>query len=111
MPYKTINMTSLNFSGENISLESVFSQHKKLIYDRVVEEISKNYKDETVESIHIIKITINNSENSVNLPREKFISGLENAIEYFVELEEYEKCQDCLNIINEIKSKKQEAIY
>lgn len=104
-------MTSLNFSGENISLESVFSQHKRLIYDRVVEEISNNYKDESVDSIHIIKITINNTDNSVNLPRDKFISGLENAIEYFVELEEYEKCQHCLNIINEIKAKKQEALY
>lgn len=104
-------MTSLNVSGENISLESVFSQHKRLIYDRVVEEISNNYKDESVDSIHIIKITINNTDNSVNLPRDKFISGLENAIEYFAELEEYEKCQQCLNIITEINEKKQDALY
>lgn len=103
-------MTSLQFSGD-VSLESVFKEHKRLIYDRVVEEIAKNYKDESISSIHVIKITINNTENSVNLPREKFISGLQNAIEYYVEFEEYEKCQYCLNIINEIKEKKQKELY
>jgi len=101
-------MTSLKFNGE-ISLESVFSQHKHLIYDRVVDEILNNYKDPAVSEIHVIKIVINNVENSINLSREKFVSGLESAIEYYLELEEYEKCQICANIIKELQLKKEES--
>lgn len=103
-------MPSLTFSGE-VSLESVFSQHKKLIYDSVVEAIQKNYSDPTIESINVVNITINNVKNSVNLTRNNFVQGLERAIQYYVELEEYERCQMCLDIITEIKSKKQEAEY
>lgn len=103
-------MASLKFDGD-ITLDQVFNSHKGIIYDHVLEKIKECYLDSTVNQVPIISIQINDVTNSINLSRDKFISGLENAIEYYVELEEYEKCQVCLNIINDIKGKKLESAH
>jgi len=95
-------MTSLKFNGE-ITLDEVFDRHRITIYDKVVDSIEKSYKDTSVFEVKIINIEINNMEYSINLGRDKFISGLENAITAYERVEEYEKCQRCLNIITEIK--------
>jgi hypothetical protein len=51
----------------------------------------------------VIKISINESEYTINLSRDKFISGLEGAISFYEACEEYEKCAECLKIINALK--------
>jgi hypothetical protein len=51
----------------------------------------------------VIKISINESEYTINLSRDKFISGLEGAISFYEACEEYEKCAECLKIINTLK--------
>jgi hypothetical protein len=103
-------MASLKFDGE-ITLDQVFNSHRGMIYDQVLAKIKESYQDLTIYQVKIISIQINEVTNSINLPRNKFVSGLENAIEYYVEHEEYEKCQICLNIINDIKEKNLEEVY
>jgi hypothetical protein len=51
----------------------------------------------------VIKISINESEYTINLSRDKFVSGLEGAISFYESCEEYEKCADCLKIITALK--------
>jgi len=96
-------MTSLKFNGD-ITLEEVFNLHRITIYDKVVESICANYRDPAIHEITVINITINAVDYTVNLSRDKFISGLENAISFYEKSEAYEKCQLCLNVINELKN-------
>jgi hypothetical protein len=53
--------------------------------------------------VTVIKISINESEYTINLSRDKFVSGLEGAISFYESCEEYEKCADCLKIITALK--------
>jgi hypothetical protein len=100
-------MTSLKFNGD-ITLDEIFSQHKLVIYDKIVESIFQNYKNKKIDEITVISIAINDFEYSVTLTREKFVTCLENAIIAYEKIEEYEKCKRCLDVINEliIKEKK-----
>jgi hypothetical protein len=100
-------MQSLKFNGD-ITLDEVFNQHRILIYNNVLDAIQKNYKDPAIEEIKIVTITLNNIEYSINLSRSKFVSGLENAISFYEAAEEYEKCQSCVDIINDLNKKKRE---
>ena len=97
-------MKLLKFTGD-ISLDQAFDQNKDVIYDNVLEKIQESYQDETVDEVKVITIEINNVEYSINLARVKFVSSLENAIAHYEKIELYEKCQVCLDIIREIKSK------
>ena len=98
-------MTSLKFNGD-ITLDEVFNTNKSIIYDSVLKRIQESYSDLKILEVKVITIEINDIEYSINLAREKFIGSLENAISFYVTLEEYEKCQLCVDIIAEIKSKK-----
>jgi hypothetical protein len=97
-------MPSLRFNG-NVSLEEIFSQHKTLIYESVVKAIEENYHDPNIYEVEVLSIHLNGVDHAVNLSRSKFINGLYNAIEFYEKLEEYEKCQRCLNIISQMKEK------
>ena len=94
-------MTSLKFDGE--TLEEVFNLHQLTIYDNVIDAICANYKNKLINEIKIISIILNNIEYNINLSRSKYIGSLENAIFFYKKSEAYEKCQLCLNIINELK--------
>lgn len=98
-------MESLKFNGD-IGIDEIFNQHKALIYDRVLDAIKNNYKDNSIEEIKVVTIILNNIEYSINLSRSKFVSGLENAFTFFEAAEEYEKCQSCLDIIKDLSKKK-----
>lgn len=95
-------MTSLKFKGD-ITLDEVFSRHRITIYDKLVQAIRGSYENEKIDEIKVINIEINNVEYSINLAKNKFISGLENAISFYEQIEEYEKCNGCLEIIKKIK--------
>lgn len=97
-------MPSLRFNGD-VSLEEIFSQHKTLIYESVVKAIEENYRDPNLKEVEVLSIHLNGIDHAVNLSRSKFIDGLHNAIDFYEKLEEYEKCQHCLDIINEMKKK------
>lgn len=97
-------MTSLNFSGD-ITLDDVFSQHRIIIYDNVVEAIQANFENLELDEITAVKIMINRVEYSVRLSRSKFVSSLKSAISFYEKIEEYEKCQKCLDIIEQLEEK------
>jgi hypothetical protein len=95
-------MKTLKFKGD-IGLDEVFNHHKIEIYDNLLKSIKDNYLDETSTEVTVVKISINLTDYTINLSREKFISGLEGAINFYEACEEYEKCAECLKIINALK--------
>lgn len=100
-------MQNLKFNGE-ITLEEIFDNHRALIYDYILSSIQSSYLDTSKSITEIIKITINNDEYKINLTRDKFVSSLNRAISYYEETEEYEKCGECLKIINYLTQNKME---
>lgn len=103
-------MKSLKFSGD-ITLEEVFNEHRALIYDSVVSSISENLSAPSQDAVPIICITINKVEYSINLDRDKFERSLDQAISFYEELEEYEKCQTCLDLKKQLKKNKELATH
>lgn len=69
---------------------------KDLVYGELYEAI-KNAKEDTVPLFEI-----NNSGNIIELNRENWTSALEAAICYFETKEEYEKCANYKNLVNQI---------
>jgi hypothetical protein len=95
-------MKILKFQGD-IGLDDVFNRHKIEIYDNLLQSIKNHYLDDNHSEVTVIKISINESEYTINLSRDKFISGLEGAISFYESCEEYEKCADCVKIITTLK--------
>jgi hypothetical protein len=95
-------MKILKFQGD-IGLDEVFNRHKIEIYDNLLQSIKNHYLDKGHSEVTVIKISINESEYTINLSRDKFISGLEGAISFYEACEEYEKCAECLKIITALK--------
>jgi len=95
-------MKTLKFQGD-IGLDEVFNHHKIEIYDNLLKSIKENYLDYENSEITVVKISINETEYTINLSRDKFISGLDGAISFYESCEEYEKCAECLEIIGALK--------
>ena len=95
-------MKILKFQGD-IGLDEVFNHHKIEIYDNLLKSIKENYLDYENSEITVVKISINETEYTINLSRDKFISGLDGAISFYESCEEYEKCAECLEIIDALK--------
>jgi len=99
-------MTKLKFRGD-INISEVISECQLEIYDATLNAIKQDYKNLEIESVKVIDISINDFNHSIFLSRNKFVSALSNAIKCYEEIEAYEKCSECLNIINYLKLFKQ----
>jgi hypothetical protein len=97
-------MKTLKFQ-DDIELDEVFNQHKIEIYDNLLNSIKANYLNPKLNEITIVKILIKDTDYTINLSRDKFVSGLNNAITFYEGREEYEKCSECVEIIKEIEKK------
>jgi hypothetical protein len=93
----------LHFEGD-VTIDQLFNDYKTEIYDNVLASIKENYKKDEMDEINVVKISTQSKEYLINLTRDKFVAMLERCISYFEPLEEYEKCQDCIDIIDEIKN-------
>lgn len=95
-------MKTLNYAGD-ISFDEVFSTNRSVIYESLIEAIDLNLASDNRDTVDIIKICINQVDYNITLPKDKFISGLSSAIEYFKGFEEYEKCAKCLSLIKKME--------
>ena len=100
-------MTKLKFTGE-VSINQILNIHQLEIYDSMLESIKSSYQDENILSVHIIDISINDFNHSIQLSRPKFVKALGQAIKSYEDIEAYEKCQECLTIINYLKKNNNE---
>ena len=84
-----------------ISLEDFEAKAKKrIVYNSLVESVTNGLKLD-LESVNIAEIK--NTDIIINIPKTEWKSGLENAMNYYIEKEEYETCSKIKNLINKIK--------
>jgi len=96
-------MKNLQFTGDE-TLDQILEDNKREIYNSVIRAIKENYHKREIHEINVVKITIQSKNYSINLTRDKFIASLNRCILFFKDIEEYEKCKDCVDIINNINN-------
>ena len=83
-----------------ISLEDFETKAKKpLMMRTLVTNIAEGVKD-NLESVNIAEIK--HTDIILNVPKSEWKPGLEKAIEYYVEKEEYEQCSKIKDLINKL---------
>ena len=97
-------MTLLKFSG-NVSPEKIYSENEYKITCLIVDAISENYRDLTKDHLKVIQIEINDYTHTIYISREKYIPALRTAITLFEKCEDYEKCKECLEIVQVLSKK------
>tara|TARA_R110000744_G_scaffold69079_4_gene140347 strand:- start:227 stop:514 length:288 start_codon:yes stop_codon:yes gene_type:complete len=85
-----------------ISLEDFETKSKKrIVLKSLVDNISMGVKS-NLESVNIAEIK--NQDIFISVPKTEWKAGLENAIDYYIEKEEYEECSKIQKIIESIKN-------
>ena len=83
-----------------ISLRDFEAKAKKPIMMRsLVVNIANGIKDD-LESVNIAEIK--NHDVLVSVPKTEWKAGLENAMDYYIEREEYEECSKIKRLINRL---------
>jgi len=83
-----------------ISLEDFEAKAKKPIMMRsLVTNIASGIKEE-LESVNIAEIK--HHDVIISIPKDEWKSGLENAMEYYIKIEEYEICSKIKKLIEKI---------
>ena len=83
-----------------ISLEDFEAKAKKpLMMKTLVTNIAEGI-EENLESVNIAEIK--NYDLILNVPKSEWKGGLEKALEYYIEGEEYEQCSKVRDLINKL---------
>lgn len=83
-----------------ISLEDFETKSKKpLMVKTLVANIAEGIRN-NLESVNIAEIK--NYDLILNVPKTEWKSGLEKALEYYIEGEEYEQCSKVRDLINKL---------
>ena len=83
-----------------ISLEDFEAKAKKrIVYNSLVESVTNGLKLD-LESVNIAEIK--NTDIIINIPKTEWKSGLENAMNYYIEKEEYEECSKIKKILERL---------
>ena len=82
-----------------ISLEDFETKSKKTIMKSLVENIAEGIED-NLESVNIAEIK--NYDVIISVPKEEWKAGLENAMDYYINTEEYEECSKIKKILEKI---------
>ena len=83
-----------------ISLEDFETKSKKRqVYKSLIQNISEGIEF-NLDSVNIAEI--NHHDVIINVPKTEWKSGLQNAINYYIEREEYEECSKIKKLINKL---------
>ena len=83
-----------------ISLEDFEAKAKKpLMMKTLVSNIAEGIKD-NLESVNVAEIK--HTDIILSVPKDEWKGGLENAMNYYIEKEEYEECSKIKNLIKKI---------
>ena len=88
---------------EDISIDQVLLENEGIIMNATFDAIHKNYFKRKIDCILVITIIIYNTEHSIRLSRNLYITMLESCITTFEKTEEYEKCLVANEIIKNLK--------
>ena len=83
-----------------ISLEDFETKtQKRKVYRSLVSNIEEGIKDK-LESVNIAEIK--NHDVIISVPKSEWKGGLKNAMEYYIEKEEYEECSKIKKLIEKL---------
>ena len=83
-----------------ISLEDFETKtQKRKVYRSLVSNIEEGIKDK-LESVNIAEIK--NHDVIISVPKSEWKGGLENAMNYYIEKEEYEECSKIKKLIEKL---------
>mgnify|MGYP003132736547 FL=1 len=82
-----------------ISYNEELSNKKSKVYKSLVEGVSEAIKTNKKE---IKLFEVKNSNTYLTVHKDNWSSSLANALNFYIEQEEYEKCSKIKNLINEI---------
>tara|TARA_R110001592_G_scaffold322268_1_gene601209 strand:- start:99 stop:377 length:279 start_codon:yes stop_codon:yes gene_type:complete len=84
----------------SISLEDFKTKSKKgIVYQSLVESVTEGIEDKS-ESVNIAEIK--NHDVIISVPKAEWKAGLENAMNYYIDTEEYEECTKIKKLINKL---------
>jgi len=95
---------------DDLEIDKIFEIYRKQIYENILNSIKENYLNGEIKEINVVTISTLSKDYRINLTRDKFISSLNKCISFFERIEHYELCQECLDIINDINSKKNQLV-
>ena len=101
MMKKQPNIVFLEYSLRGI-LDTIFTpkiQH--LLFSYVVDGIKRSIKDNKKE---LVICDINQLETNIVISSKNFIQVLKSSLEYFVKIEDYFKCTQINNLIQELEN-------
>jgi len=85
-------------------LEKYLRTEKLTFYNAMIDEIDDSLKND-YDIAHIARVYLANGVRiKIDLYREKWGYTLEQCLEYFEDLEDYERCTDINNIIKDINA-------
>jgi len=84
----------------SLSLDDFKTKSKKgIVYKSLVESVTEGIEDKS-ESVNIAEIK--NHDVIISVPKEEWKAGLENAMNYYIDTEEYEECTKIKKLINKL---------
>ena len=86
-------------AGADYSQLEEHPEVKEVVIEEVIVAIKEAIKTKKT-SISLFEVA--NSGYYIELKKEQFKPSLENALEYFLEREEYNRCAECRDLINKI---------
>ena len=97
-------MKTLKFDQE-IPINTILENHKFEVYESVLLAIKEYLQSPRKKEVKIINIIVKDMEYSINLNRNKFERSLDRACSFYESIEEYEKCQTCIDLKNALSKK------
>tara|TARA_B100000963_G_scaffold176268_1_gene153306 strand:- start:9920 stop:10222 length:303 start_codon:yes stop_codon:yes gene_type:complete len=100
-------MKQIILSEKNETLGNFLVQNKDVVYSALLDSIEKHYLDLNKNNVDVLKIRARDKTTHITLLRKDWARGLKKAIKYFEKpnIEQYEKCKRCLDIINFLEKK------
>lgn len=86
--------------SKDIPIDQILKEYEYEIFNSALDSMSKNYKNFDIEEINVINIQTESIDYNISLTRSKFKLWLNKCMSFFETLEEYEKCQICVNILS-----------
>ena len=97
---KKVDVVKMTRKIPIISLEDFEAKAKKLtVMKSLVNNIAEGVKD-NLESVNVVEIK--NYNIIISVPKSEWKGGLENAMEYYIEKEEYEECSKIKKLIDKL---------
>lgn len=88
------------------TIDEYLLTHKTSVYSEILNSIKLVYTDLETKSVNVLEIDSHLNTLKLNLDKKDWITSLDRARLHFesTEIEEYEKCADCVKIINYLKN-------